>query len=68
MMWYNLKVTVKQRVEIMQIMIEIPDHLANQLQLQPNQISQKSHSSKSQRAIAPKYPMIKSRKLKIIHQ
>jgi len=25
----------------MQIMIEIPDHLANQLQLQPSQISQK---------------------------
>ena len=40
-MWYNLKVTVKQGVEIMQIMIEIPDHLANQLQLQPSQISQK---------------------------
>jgi hypothetical protein len=40
-MWYNLKVTVKEGVEIMQIMIEIPDHLANQLQLQPSQISQK---------------------------
>ena len=40
-MWYNLKVTVKQGVEIMQIMIEIPDNLANQLQLQPSQISQK---------------------------